>query len=247
MFFRLCNSSATFFYMMTIIFQEMIYTSTLTNYMDNFFIPAQSKAELQEQTMNHGRTCLDPLRSLKETFLACLTSDAAAFDKPEYLKLVTCACKTFEFFQNKANKDYVMPPIYTQLHQIVVQHGRVKAKANNDTAGDQDQSSTKSAAPPAKKHCHAKAVVSPETVESSDSEAEVQVIAPHAGKSTEHAVSPQMVLQVGAHTSTVGIPYVCVPNMDTLSKAYQLAVQLSTTPPKATMFSMMLGEDGMCF
>ncbi|KXN89365.1 hypothetical protein AN958_05789 [Leucoagaricus sp. SymC.cos] len=44
--------------------------------------------------------------------------------------------------------------------------------------------------------CHAKAIVFSKTMESSDSEVEVQAIAPYKGKFTEHTVSPQMAMQV---------------------------------------------------
>jgi len=49
MYFGLCNLPETFQRMMNSIFQELLYEGILTNYMDNFVIPAKTMEELEEQ------------------------------------------------------------------------------------------------------------------------------------------------------------------------------------------------------
>ena len=51
MYFGLCNSPGTFQQMITSIFQELLHEGTLTNYMDDFVIPAKTEKELEEHTI----------------------------------------------------------------------------------------------------------------------------------------------------------------------------------------------------
>jgi len=48
MYFGLCNSPGIFQRMMNSIFQELLHEGVLTNYMDNFVIPAKTMKELEE-------------------------------------------------------------------------------------------------------------------------------------------------------------------------------------------------------
>jgi len=49
MYFGLCNSPGTFQRMMNSIFRELLHEGVLTNYMDNFVIPARTMEELEER------------------------------------------------------------------------------------------------------------------------------------------------------------------------------------------------------
>jgi len=49
MYFGLCNSPGTFQRIMNSIFQELLHEGVLTNYMDNFVIPAKTMKELEER------------------------------------------------------------------------------------------------------------------------------------------------------------------------------------------------------
>jgi len=51
MYFGLCNSPGTFQRMMNSIFQELLHEGVLTNYMDDFVIPAKTMEELEERTV----------------------------------------------------------------------------------------------------------------------------------------------------------------------------------------------------
>jgi len=51
MYFELCNSPGTFQRMMNSIFQELLHKEVLTNYIDDFVIPAKTIEELKEQTV----------------------------------------------------------------------------------------------------------------------------------------------------------------------------------------------------
>ena len=51
MYFGLCNSPGTFQKMMNSIFQELLYERALTNYMDDFVIPAKTRKELEKRTI----------------------------------------------------------------------------------------------------------------------------------------------------------------------------------------------------
>jgi len=51
MYFGLCNSLGTFQRMMNSIFRELLYKGVLANYMDNFVMPAKTKEELEERTI----------------------------------------------------------------------------------------------------------------------------------------------------------------------------------------------------
>ena len=51
MYFRLCNLPGTFQRMMNSIFWELLHEEVLTNYMDDFVIPAKTKKELEERTI----------------------------------------------------------------------------------------------------------------------------------------------------------------------------------------------------
>ena len=50
-YFGLCNSLGTFQKMMNSIFQELLYERALTNYMDDFVIPAKTRKELEKRTI----------------------------------------------------------------------------------------------------------------------------------------------------------------------------------------------------
>ena len=49
MYFGLCNLPETFQRMMNSIFRELLHKEVLTNYMDNFIIPAKTMKELEER------------------------------------------------------------------------------------------------------------------------------------------------------------------------------------------------------
>jgi len=51
MYFGLCNSPATFQWMMNSVFREMLYEGSVANYMDNFIIPGKTEKELEERTI----------------------------------------------------------------------------------------------------------------------------------------------------------------------------------------------------
>jgi len=51
MYFGLCNSPGTFQRMMNSIFRELLHEGVLANYMDDFVIPAKTKEELEERTI----------------------------------------------------------------------------------------------------------------------------------------------------------------------------------------------------
>ena len=51
MYFGLCNSLGTFQRMMNSIFCELLHEGVLTNYMDDFIIPARTREELEERTI----------------------------------------------------------------------------------------------------------------------------------------------------------------------------------------------------
>jgi len=51
MYFGLCNSPGTFQRMMNSIFRELLHEEVLTNYMNDFIIPAKIKEELEERTI----------------------------------------------------------------------------------------------------------------------------------------------------------------------------------------------------
>jgi len=51
MYFRLCNSPATFQWMMNSIFREMLHKGSVANYMDDFIIPGKTEKELEERTV----------------------------------------------------------------------------------------------------------------------------------------------------------------------------------------------------
>ena len=52
MYFGLCNSPGTFQQIMNSIFQELLHKGVLTNYMDDFIIPAKTMKELEERTVH---------------------------------------------------------------------------------------------------------------------------------------------------------------------------------------------------
>jgi len=47
MYFGLCNSPATFQWMMNSVFQEMLYEGSVANYIDDFIIPGKTERELK--------------------------------------------------------------------------------------------------------------------------------------------------------------------------------------------------------
>ena len=49
--FGLCNSPGTFQRMMNSIFWELLHKGVLANYIDNFVIPAETKEQLEERTI----------------------------------------------------------------------------------------------------------------------------------------------------------------------------------------------------
>ena len=51
MYFGLYNSPGTFQKIMNSIFRELLHEGVLTNYIDNFVIPAKTKKELEERTI----------------------------------------------------------------------------------------------------------------------------------------------------------------------------------------------------
>jgi len=51
MYFGLCNSPGTFQRMMNSIFRKLLHERVLANYIDNFIIPAKTKEELEERTI----------------------------------------------------------------------------------------------------------------------------------------------------------------------------------------------------
>jgi len=51
MYFGLCNLLGTFQRVMNIIFRELLHERVLANYMDDFIIPAKTKEELEERTI----------------------------------------------------------------------------------------------------------------------------------------------------------------------------------------------------
>jgi len=51
MYFGLCNSPVTFQRMMNSIFRELLHKEVLANYIDDFIIPAKTKGELEERTV----------------------------------------------------------------------------------------------------------------------------------------------------------------------------------------------------
>jgi len=51
MYFGLCNSPVTFQRMMNSIFRELLHKGVLANYMNDFIIPAKTKGELEERTI----------------------------------------------------------------------------------------------------------------------------------------------------------------------------------------------------
>jgi len=50
-YFGLCNSPATFQWMINSIFQEMLHKGSVANYMDDFIIPGKMEKELEERSI----------------------------------------------------------------------------------------------------------------------------------------------------------------------------------------------------
>ena len=67
MYFRLCNSPATFQQMMNSIFQEMLYRGLVANYMNNFIISGKMEKKLEERTVKFLKIAKKHNLCLKQT------------------------------------------------------------------------------------------------------------------------------------------------------------------------------------